>query len=167
MTEEREISLMTRKEHLILQLQRARTYFQRGASAFAEEDSGFAPTPEQFTVAAQVAHTAEVVDWFVEGAFGKGWDLDFRAFDERSRAVTSLDDANARLVRAFDRATATIRDASDAALRSPIPDERRFKGMPRLAIVNGIMEHTAHHRGALSVYARVMGKVPPMPYDRQ
>ncbi len=24
--------------------------------------------------------------------------------------------------------------------------------------------HTAHHRGALAVYARLLGKVPAMPY---
>jgi uncharacterized damage-inducible protein DinB len=26
------------------------------------------------------------------------------------------------------------------------------------------VEHTAHHRGALTVYSRLLGKVPPMPY---
>jgi len=27
-----------------------------------------------------------------------------------------------------------------------------------------MVEHTAHHRGALTVYSRVLGKVPAMPY---
>jgi uncharacterized damage-inducible protein DinB len=27
-----------------------------------------------------------------------------------------------------------------------------------------MVEHTAHHRGALTVYSRKLGKVPPMPY---
>jgi len=37
-------------------------------------------------------------------------------------------------------------------------------GAPRAAVVSGIADHTAHHRGALSVYARLIGKEPPMPY---
>jgi len=37
-------------------------------------------------------------------------------------------------------------------------------GAPRLAVFSAIAEHTAHHRGALSVYSRLLGKVPPMPY---
>jgi len=31
-------------------------------------------------------------------------------------------------------------------------------------VINAIVDHTAHHRGALSVYARLPGKVPMMPY---
>jgi uncharacterized damage-inducible protein DinB len=37
-------------------------------------------------------------------------------------------------------------------------------GEPRLAIVGAICEHTAHHRGALAVYARLLGYAPPIPY---
>ena len=33
-----------------------------------------------------------------------------------------------------------------------------------MAIISTITDHTAHHRGALTVYARVSGLVPPMPY---
>ena len=37
-------------------------------------------------------------------------------------------------------------------------------GLPRSAIFGAITDHTAHHRGALTVYARLLGKTPPMPY---
>jgi uncharacterized damage-inducible protein DinB len=37
-------------------------------------------------------------------------------------------------------------------------------GQPIGNIVWGMVEHTAHHRGALSVYSRLLGKTPPMPY---
>jgi uncharacterized damage-inducible protein DinB len=33
-----------------------------------------------------------------------------------------------------------------------------------MAIFGAITDHTAHHRGALTVYARLAGAVPPMPY---
>ena len=35
---------------------------------------------------------------------------------------------------------------------------------PKFVAVSGIVEHTAHHRGSLSTYTRLCGKVPPMPY---
>ncbi len=31
-------------------------------------------------------------------------------------------------------------------------------------MISAITDHTSHHRGALSVYARLLGKVPAMPY---
>jgi uncharacterized damage-inducible protein DinB len=37
-------------------------------------------------------------------------------------------------------------------------------GLSRMAIFSAITDHTAHHRGALTVYARLNKLVPPMPY---
>ena len=37
-------------------------------------------------------------------------------------------------------------------------------GEPVGGIFWGIVEHTAHHRGVLTMYSRLLGKVPPMPY---
>jgi hypothetical protein len=37
-------------------------------------------------------------------------------------------------------------------------------GAPRASIIDGLTDHTAHHRGSLAVYARLRGKTPPMPY---
>ena len=79
--------------------------------------------------------------------------------------VTSLEDAVAWLDRAFANAITVIGAASDEDLYSPIPDTRIMNGAPRVAVVSGIVDHTAHHRGALAVYARLLGKVPEMPYS--
>lgn len=53
---------------------------------------------------------------------------------------------------------------SEADLYAPIPDDRIMPGSPRIAVISGIVDHTAHHRGSLAVYARLLGKEPPMPY---
>ena len=156
---------MTYQETLATRLRTSLKYFQGTISGFDEADSGFAPDPEMFTVAGQVAHTADTVDWFVNGAFGEGWDLDFAAIEARIKAVTSLAEANAWLERAFESAIRTVESASEEDLHTPIPDERMMKGMPRAGIVNGIVDHTAHHRGSLAVYLRVMGRKPQMPYS--
>lgn len=155
---------MTYQETLVTRLTTSLRYFRGTASGFDEDDSGFAPDPEMFTVAGQVAHVADTVDWFVEGAFGAGWDMDFAGFEARIRAVSSLAEANAWLERAFDAAIGAVGSATEEELRAPVPDDRMMKGMPRAGIVNGIVDHTAHHRGSLAVYLRVMGRKPVMPY---
>jgi uncharacterized damage-inducible protein DinB len=53
---------------------------------------------------------------------------------------------------------------SEAELKRPLPDGPVMGGMPVWQIAGAIVEHTAHHRGALTVYSRLLGKVPAMPY---
>ena len=153
------------QETFVSQLRASLKYFQATASTFSEEDSGFAPQSELYTVAGHVAHAADSVDWFVEGAFGEGWNMDFEGMIAAVKAVTSLDEANAWLVRAYESAIAAVESASEEELRASIPDKRIMGGAPRYTIVNGISDHSAHHRGALTVYARLMGKTPKMPYS--
>jgi len=139
-------------------------FFKTTISVFEEADSGFAPQPELFTVAGQVEHVADTVDWFVEGAFGAGWNMDFEAHVAGAKAATSLSQATKHLEQAFAKVGEVIGAASDEQLFEPIPDKQIMEGAPRCSIVSGITDHTAHHRGALSVYARLQGKEPPMPY---
>ena len=55
-------------------------------------------------------------------------------------------------------------DDANFALAEPIPKDNIMGGAPRGAAVDAITDHTAHHRGALAVYARLADKEPPMPY---
>lgn len=140
-------------------------FFSRTCSVFKEEDSGYAPTPSQFTVAQHVAHVAQTIDWFMEGGFRpEGFDLDFAAHQMAVREVSSLQAAMTWLAEAVDRAAAFLKDQSPESMMEPIADGPIMGGEPRAAIVAAIAEHTAHHRGALSVYARLLGYTPPMPY---
>jgi uncharacterized damage-inducible protein DinB len=139
-------------------------FFQTTISVFEEADSGYAPQPELYTVASHVAHAADTVNWFIEGAFGAGWNMDFEAEVAKAKAVTSLGQAKKHLEQAFANAAGVIGAASDQELFEPIPDKQIMEGAPRCSIVSGITDHTAHHRGALAVYARLQGKEPPMPY---
>lgn len=151
-------------EGLVIQLDNSRKFFKTSLSVFEEAEQGFAPQPEMFSVAAHVSHVAATVDWFMEGAFGAGWDMDFEGHEARARETTSLAEAVAQLDQAHDAAIATIRDLSIEELYAPITDQAIMTGAPRAAVVYGILDHSAHHRGALAVYARLLGKQPPMPY---
>ncbi len=142
-------------------------FFDRATACLAEEDSTFAPTDEMMTAAQQVAHVAHTVDWFIEGAFGdgNGFDMDFAGAAAKIKAVTSLSAARKMLDDAFERAVEVVGNTSMEDMMSKmLPDGPIMGGLPMVAVVSGIDEHTAHHRGALSVYARLCGKVPAMPY---
>lgn len=156
---------MALSDGLVQELQATQKFFKTTLSVLEPSDEGFAPSPETYTVAGHVAHTADSVDWFMAGAFGGGWDLDFDASIAKAKAVTSLKEATAAFDRAFADAISTIQSQTDEQLQAPIEDTRIMGGAPRLSVVSGIVDHTAHHRGSLAVYARLLGKVPLMPYS--
>ena len=155
---------MSAAEGYVKELEMTLKFFQTTISVFDEADSGYTPQAELYTVASHVAHTGDTVDWFVEGAFGKGWNMDFEAEIAKAKAETSLAEAKKRLEAAFANVASVIGAASDQQLFEPIPDKAIMEGAPRCSIVSAIADHTAHHRGALAVYARLQGKEPPMPY---
>lgn len=142
-----------------------REFFERSTRSLTEEDSGFAPAPGAFTAAQQIAHVAQDIEWFFRGAFApEGFSMDFDGMDREVRAVRSLAEARRWLERAFAAGQAAIAAHTPEEWAAPLPPGPIMGGMPRFAILDGIRDHTAHHRGALTVYARLRGKVPPNPY---
>lgn len=151
---------------LVAALKSSQQFFERSTSALVESDSDFAPVPGMFSAAAVVAHVALTVDWFIDGAFerAEGFSMHFEKHDREARACRSLREARALLKASFERARSVLVEQSAESLAAPLPPGPVMGGLPRMAVVSGIEEHTAHHRGALSVYARLRGHVPPMPY---
>lgn len=157
------------KDYIVADLQQdlanIQEYFERSTRCLTEEDSGFAPAEGTFTVAQQVAHVAQTIEWFFAGAFDPaGFRMDWEAMGREVRGVESLTEARKWLDRAFAQGKAAIAAHSAEEWEAPLPEGSIMGGMPRFAILGAIRDHTAHHRGALTVYARLRGKVPPMPY---
>jgi hypothetical protein len=95
-------------------------FFSRTLSVFKEEDSGFAPDPGMFTVAQQVAHVAQTIDWFMAGGFSdQGFDLDFAAHHNAVRRHNSLQESLAWLVKAVDGAAATLATKTPEEMMAP------------------------------------------------
>jgi uncharacterized damage-inducible protein DinB len=112
-----------------------------------------------------VAHVAQTIDWFIEGGFREeGFDLDFAAHQIAVRETTSLAAAFGWLARSVDGAADVLANKTQEEMMAPIVAGPVMGGEPRAAIIAAIAEHTAHHRGSLAVYARVLGYSPPMPY---
>ena len=153
------------KERLVGELDAAIEFFNRSTGSLTEEDSTFAPVDNLFTAAQQVAHTAQTIDWFIDGAFSpSGFDMTFEEHERKTRSVTSLTEARAWLAKSVENAKAVIASKTDEEWMQPMPEGPVMGGQPRAAIFSGITDHTAHHRGALTIYARLRGKTPPMPY---
>ena len=147
------------------QLLASRKFFERSTRVLVEADSGFRPQEGMMTVAQQVAHAAQTLDWFIQGASRpEGFDLDFEKHAKALGSVTSLTAARQALESAYANAVRFLRSKTAEDLARSLPAGPVMGGMPVTDIVWGIVEHTAHHRGALTVYSRQLGKVPPMPY---
>jgi uncharacterized damage-inducible protein DinB len=147
------------------QLLASKEFFERSSRVLDEADSEFRPHEGMMTVAQQIAHTAQTLDWFIEGASRpEGFDLDFEKHAKALAGVTSLATARQTLATAYENAIHFLRSNSPEDLARPLPPGPVMGGQPVSDIVWAMVEHTAHHRGALTVYSRLLGKVPPMPY---
>jgi uncharacterized damage-inducible protein DinB len=156
---------MSIAQQALTELESAREFFNRSTRNLTEAHSTFAPAEGMMTAAQQVAHVAQTIGWFVDGAFRpEGFQQNW---EEQARIVagyTSLEKARAWFERAVADAKARVASMTDADLLMLLPDGPIMGGAPRFAIFGAITDHTAHHRGALTVYARLNGIVPPMPY---
>ena len=155
-------------EILVQQLKSCKEYLDRSTRELTEEDASFTPTEGEFTVAQQIAHIGLSVDWLVEGGFGAGFTLNeegkIPGHAEIIANIQTLAGARSLCAQSFSNAIQVIGSKSPQQVLELMPDNPVVGVAPRMVIVNVIEEHTAHHRGSLSVYTRMRGKVPPMPY---
>ena len=153
------------KEGLLEELKATEAFFYRSTSCLTEEDSTYAPQQAMFTVAQHVAHTAQTIEWFIQAMTRpEGFDLDFEKHLRDVKECQSLTKARTQCAAAFAKALTAVAQMTEKELLSPFPEGPVMGGDPRCAAIGGLVDHTAHHRGALSVYSRLIGKTPPMPY---
>lgn len=152
------------KQELINQVLASKTFLDKSTDVLTEEDSSVAPVGGMMTAAQQIAHIAQTADWFMEGVFGEGFNMDFEASAKEIQKVTSLTEARDWLQRSYDNVLETVGAKSEEELNERTPEGAVMGSTPKVLVLTGIAEHTAHHRGALTVYTRLAGKVPSNPY---
>src|SRR3954465_3338243 len=92
------------------QLLASKDFVDRSTRVLDEADSQFRPNDQMMTVAQQVAHIAQTLDWFIQGASRpEGFDLDFQAHALQLENVNSLAAAREMLDNAFAAAIAYLR----------------------------------------------------------
>ncbi len=90
--------------------------------------------------------------------------MDFEGSAKEIMKVTSLNAAREWNDKSYATVIAYIRDTPMEELSKKVTEGALMVGMPRYGIAPSISEHSAHHRGALTVYARTLGLTPAMPY---
>jgi len=141
------------------QLLASKDYFERSTRVLEEADSGFRPQEGMMTVAQQVAHTAQTLDWFVDGASRtEGFDLDFEKFANAVNSVTSLAGRSPDVGSGVREGHPILPLVEPEDLAKPLPPGPVMGGQPVSDVVWAMVDHTAHHRGALTVYSRSLGR---------
>ena len=147
------------------ELQASREFLNRSSQNLDETDSNFAPVAGQMSASQQLAHIAHTIDWLIEGAFNpEGFDLDFSKHAEEIAGVKSINEAREQIDKAFARLFERLESNPEQVWDEQIASGPVMGGEPRWSALIAVIEHTAHHRGALTVYTRLRNKVPPMPY---
>ena len=131
---------------------------------FKPEHAGFIPAEGMMSVAQLIGHIAYTAKWFREGAFGDGFDMDFEKMAAENKKVSTLEEALARLDSEYDGLVEFLEPLGEDELAKPLPPNPLFGELPRYTVFEMQKDHTAHHRGALSVYLRLLGITPPMVY---
>ncbi|WP_224364471.1 DinB family protein [Hyalangium versicolor] len=174
----------------VRKLRMHRQFFHRTLSCFREEDASFRLCPGAMTVSGQVLHAAGAIEFFVSGLFGpfEGWSPQSKrskgfvdmSWTERSNvgpddrgdsaevleAQGSLKKAVELFDRTIDSAMAIFGARSMEELtRGELDRNPLFPpGFTVAAVFEMMIDHTAHHRGALAQYARSLGLEPKIPY---
>ncbi|MCC6546886.1 DinB family protein [Candidatus Sumerlaeota bacterium] len=151
------------REHADL-MRKDRHFLQNILKDFKEEHANFRVTG-MWTTAQQIRHVGRVVWWFWKGAFEGEWDMDFaREEAEISKPVT-LAAAIRELDENYNELIMFLETASDATLGEVMANNPIFPaGTKKFIALAAITDHTAHHRGILSVYLRLNGIKPTMAY---
>ena len=154
------------KHKLIQELTGTEKFFLTTIAPLVAGDGDFRPHDDLYTVTGHLHHVASTITWFIDGAFRRadGFAMDFENHIAESHTATDFDACRRLVINAFAEARQVIDQQSEEALTAPLPDGPIMGGAPRYDVIYGIADHTAHHRGALAVYIRLLNKVPPMPY---
>jgi uncharacterized damage-inducible protein DinB len=156
-------TLPYRPDVLAQDLASSHQFFRRSTSVLDERNADFAPQEGLLTVKDHVAHVAQALDWFLDALETGAYDMDFAGQVVAYRAVPSLAAAFDWVDRAFARAAEYLAGETAEGLAEMQP-ENAIMNTPKGSVFGAVIEHTAHHRGALTVYSRLQGLTPPIPY---
>jgi uncharacterized damage-inducible protein DinB len=131
---------------------------------FREEHSNFKPTEEMRTVGQQIEHIALSTNFFYESAFGSGFKMSFPQYLEEMKKIIGLEKALKDLDEAYEEAISLVENKTHDEMEAPIPPNPMLGDFTCKSIIYRSQDHTAHHRGMLAVYLRLLGIKPTMVY---
>ena len=97
-------------------------------------------------------------------AFGPGFDMSFDEYKAEMKKLISVEKAMEGLDTMYDEAIAMLEEATPEKLAADLPENPMVEKGQRYTVIFRNSDHTAHHRGALAVYLRMLGITPKMIY---
>lgn len=177
---------MNDKSHAIInQVNKHKEFFNRTISCFSEEDAGFQPRQDMLSVVGHINHVTAGMELMLSGIFkefkrfqgrqyvskrpGSNWSEWNMEWTKTSNQDPRQEDRSLSTARkAFNETMDIVQEVfvnlSAEELMKPFSANPMRLVMPWAVLQVGIFDHTAHHRGALSSYARLCGKEPKIPY---
>ncbi|MFP2927993.1 DinB family protein [Pyxidicoccus sp. 3LG] len=170
-----------------------RQFFRRTLEAFQEEDADFQPRPGMLSVVGQVHHVIAGLELFLAGVFplmerfkGREWksrrgpgqtwlglEAGFTSLEWTKVSNDNLsggDGSSSPLAFALQAFDETMSLAAE--LYGQLSREEMLMALPENPIrlrtpqeaLEIMLDHTAHHRGGLAQYARLLDREPKIPY---
>ncbi|MGA7306965.1 MAG: DinB family protein [Rhodothermales bacterium] len=119
-----------------------------------EPDLDWRPLPEMMNLGQQFVHIAQAEDLMIRGLFEDDWDLD------RARLPKHVRDID-KLRMSFEDAHARARGKLDGLDVRGLFETFGEPPSTRASRLWALLEHEVHHAAQISLYLRLLGKVPP------
>lgn len=150
--------MKTEIEDLTEHLERYRAVTLQVLDLVDDDELGWRPAPDRYSLGQQLLHIAQTEDLYGHGLFEGDWNYDRARFPERIPDGAGLRVLYER-VRAFTRQRLAGLDAAALGAFVMIP------GSPLEHTLRSwlwfVLEHEIHHKGQIWGYLRDMGKTPP------
>ncbi len=128
----------------------------------------WAPHPQALTLGQLIRHLrqaeAGLLDvvrkgswWYLEERIGPPLTSYVGPATDKVEEIKQFEDAHAATI-------AFVREASEEVLEREYRSERLKRSLKGWAIILGMGEHEAHHRGQMATYLRLLGDLAPIPY---
>ncbi|MCP4727525.1 MAG: DinB family protein [bacterium] len=129
------------------------------------EHGDFKPADEMLTASQQIKHIALTGKWFYSKALGTGFEFaSFDAYLEEMQKPLTLQEALDLLNETYEESVRAFGNMTEKEFDEIVKDDPMLGTFKKSDMIFYNNEHTAHHRGALSVYLRLLGITPTMIY---
>lgn len=142
------------REHL----ERYRAVTLQSLDLVTDEDLGWRPGSDHYTLGQQFLHIAQSEDLQIQGLLNGDWDYERGRFPA---GELKLDELRALLKETRERTMVALNELDERRLGEPTAHGR---GEPIQTLRWWLwlqVEHEVHHKAQIAVYLRQMGKTPP------
>jgi uncharacterized damage-inducible protein DinB len=124
----------------------------------ADEDLGWRPGPDLFTLGQQFLHIALAEDFQIRGQLFGDWDYERVRFPGHELGVEGL---RKLLSETRSRTLAALDELDEARLHEKLNLERGEPAQTHRWWLWLLVQHEVHHKAQIAVYLRQLGKTPP------